>query len=255
MDEKLKELILKSGNNLHTEVADLLKRLGWDVEISNYYYDDTTDKPREIDIIASRNETINYSNPSSDFKVFLFVECKYLTEQVAFRIYENSKDNSRSAILSHGFSVDISEETNTDLAYSHHYVSIDKIGKLFDSKNNNEIFNAFTSTAKSLVFFKERRNIKGMFYPLVIYDGIPGIYEIEDNNFSKLDNLKPKETLVFNFDYSYRSIVSNQLKRQSFCIDFVHKNKLKEFIDKILEPEIKRVNMLGARLIAKGRNL
>lgn len=255
MDKKLKELILKSGNNLHTEVADLLKKLGWDVEISNYYYDDTADKPREIDIVASRVETVNYSNSSSDFKVFLFIECKYLTEEVAFRIYDNSKENGRSAILSHNFSVDILEETNTALAHNHHYVSIDKIGKLFDSKNNNEIFNAFTSTAKSLMFFKERRNVKGMFYPIVVYDGIPGIYEIKDNDFSDLDNLKSKETLVFHFNYSYRSAISNQLKHQSFCIDFVHKSKLEEFIHKILEPEIKQVNKFGGFLIMKGRNL
>lgn len=248
MDKQLKNLILKSGNNLHTEVAQLLKDIDpkWNVEISTYYHDDITDKPREIDIIASKNIRINFSNKNFDFKIFLFIECKYLISNVAFRMRENSVISSREAIINQGFSVDILEKTN--LANSHHYVSREKIGKLYDTEENKEIFNALTCTAKSLMFFKEHRNETGIFYPLVIYDGIPGIYEIEDNELSELDSLTPKESSIFHINYSYRSTVNDRLENQSFCIDFIRKNKLKEFIEMIEKNEVSQIIGLNSFL-------
>lgn len=54
MEAELKTRIKESGNNLHLDVADFLKRKGWLVDISPYYCDEFTDRPREVDIIATR---------------------------------------------------------------------------------------------------------------------------------------------------------------------------------------------------------
>lgn len=243
MDEKLKEIILKSGNNLHTEVAQQLEYLGWDVEISAYYNDDITDKPREIDIVASRDVGINPDKlGTSKFRVFLLIECKYFKEQVAFRVYENQKQDGLDAIITHGFNQNILDERNTNLSTSHHYISTAKVGKLYDSKDNNEIFQALTGTAKSILFFKEKRSVLGIFYPVVIYDGISGLYEVNDDDLSKLDSLKPTENLLFHLNYSYRNSTTNKFQTQSFFVDVIRKNRLEDFHNLIAREigEIKR---------------
>src|SRR5271170_5519484 len=89
--EKVESIINKSGHNLNFEIAKLLREKGWKVEVSQYYVDDLTDKPREIDIVASQpmffgstlDDRFDDSIPNH-CEVFLYIECKYLTEPVVF---------------------------------------------------------------------------------------------------------------------------------------------------------------------------
>jgi hypothetical protein len=62
MDQRLKDAIEHSGNSLHLEVVELLENEGWDPELAVYYCDDITDKPREIDIIATKEIPFLESN-------------------------------------------------------------------------------------------------------------------------------------------------------------------------------------------------
>lgn len=256
MDTKLQELIKKSGNNLHAEVAQLLENLGWEVDISSYYHDDTADKPREIDIVASKQ--IVTSSPGigeGRFRLFLFIECKYFKEGVAFRMYDNNPKDSASAIIFHNMSEDILDERNTNLKKMHHYVRVPSIAKLYDSKESNEIFNSITGAVKSLLFFKEQRNEKGLYYPLVVYDGIDGLYPIRNNDLAKLESVEPLENLVFGLNYSYRSAANNRLNTRYFCVDFVNKNKLGEFLEMIEKQEVGETNGFAQFLLLKGRRL
>ena len=79
------KLVKKSGNTLHTKVINVLREASWEVIVSPYYNDDTTDKPREIDIIAQKDYP-EYSSfvTSNDslFRLRLFVECKYVSDDV-----------------------------------------------------------------------------------------------------------------------------------------------------------------------------
>ena len=52
--DKIKEIIDNSGNDLHQEIVDFLRSVGWEVKSSPYYNDPATNKPREIDIIAKK---------------------------------------------------------------------------------------------------------------------------------------------------------------------------------------------------------
>ncbi|MEK7112970.1 MAG: hypothetical protein AAB875_06690 [Patescibacteria group bacterium] len=256
MDAKLQELIKKSGNNLHAEVAQLLENLGWEVDISSYYHDDTTDKPREVDIVASKQ--IIVSSPGigeGGFRVFLFIECKYFKEGVAFRMYNNNPRDSSSAIIFHGMSEDILNESNTNLKKTHHYIRVPLIAKLYDGKENNEIFNSITGAVKSLVFFRERRNEKGLYYPMVVYSGVGGLYPIENNNLTNLESVEPLKNLVFGLNYSYRSAVNSRLNTQYFCVDFVNKGELGDFLEMIEKQEIGELNGFARFLLLKGRRL
>lgn len=101
MKEDLKKIIEKSGNNLHINTVNLLKEMGWNVDLSSYYYDDTANKPREIDIIAQINEPVFDFPPNNlinEFKLFLFIECKYFKNELAFRMRLNQEKEAQKAM-------------------------------------------------------------------------------------------------------------------------------------------------------------
>jgi galactitol-specific phosphotransferase system IIB component len=90
---ELDKIIKPSGNNLNMKVAKKLRELGWEVTISPYYVDDTSEKPREVDIIATK--LIQYH--TLNFSVSLFIECKHLMHPVIFwekpNIFQNNVKN------------------------------------------------------------------------------------------------------------------------------------------------------------------
>jgi len=248
MRKDFKKIIEESGNNLHIDTVDLLERMQWDVDLSSYYYDETANKPREIDIIAQRNvEVIN--DPEKEvidqFKLFLFIECKYLKNEVAFWARRNNEEESKEAIIIEGLDKEYLLE-GENLFREHHYLKERFIGKLYDSfpKEQGAVFNAVTQPIKSLTFFKERfykmeveRGLtKALYYPIVVYSGIEGIYDIRRKE-ADLDKLELKKELIFALNYSYRSVVDNKLKTNCFYIDFIHQDSLGSFIEDVIQKE------------------
>lgn len=216
-------------------VINRLEHLEWDVEISAYYYDDTTNKPRECDIIAQKEIQVKPIGPVVDkFKVFLFIECKHFKGEVAFRMHQSHPEakamkDIKSAIIIY----DINKEKALK-NINHHYLWQKNIAKLYDSVDEEKnIFNAITQSVKSLTFFKERQPEKGLYYPVVVYSGIDGIYPIDSTDLSLLQTLTPEKYLILGLNYSYRSVVSGFLETQYFLIDFVHESEFINYLQTI----------------------
>ena len=238
MKKELKEIIKKSGNNLHITTVDLLEKIQWSVSLSSYYYDDTANKPREIDITAKNNIPIMNDATKEkidSFDLFLFIECKYFKNEVAFRSRLNNKQEAKEAMIIEaiekvdGWDKKIILERD-GLFRDHHYSKERFIGRLYDTKNQNSMFNAITQPIKSLTFFKERSHKKGIYYPLVIYSGIGGIFPIRKQE-ADLTKLSLEKRSIFGLDYSYRSSVDEKLKTNKFFIDFIHQDELEKFIE------------------------
>ncbi len=234
MDIKLENIIKNSGNNLHLEIAQYLEQSGWRVDLSSYYYDDTTNKPREIDIVARKHieiTDIRGSQVVDAFEVCLFIECKYFKNEIAFRLHQNSNGENTKGIIVEGFNKD-ELMYQTGLENSHHYLNVEKVAKLYDAQSDeqNDIFNAITQPIKSLVFFKDREPKKGFYYPVVVYSGINGIYPVEQADLANLQGLQQLKNIIFGVNYSYRSTASGALENQYFCVDFVHKGDFQRFL-------------------------
>lgn len=235
MQQELKELIEKtSGNNLHLKVAELLKKAGWEVDLSSYYYDDTANKPREIDIVAYKKIEIiekheTYNRILETFRAFLFVECKNFTDQVAFRMCP-SEGNEKAIVVE---KMDKLNLLLNGLGVDHHYMRSKSVGKLSDTvqRNQGALFDTLTQPVKSLVFFKQHSPIKGLYYPVVIYSGINGIYPIIGKQ--DLDKLQPRKELIAELNYSYRSVIDGKLRSNCFFIDFVHVSNISDFLEKV----------------------
>lgn len=263
MNPKLKEAIKNSGNNLHLKVAEFLESLDWDTDISAYYCDDITEKPREIDIIASKDiPFVDDGNKIPEkayrFSIYLLVECKNFKNEIAFRMRKNNLQDSKSAIMTSitdAEKEELLEKTNLDK--NHHYLIKNKVAKLYDTfgAKNSDVFDAIIQPIKSLIFFenrmpeiKEYRPNKALFYPIVVYEGIPGFYLIEKsiNTDKELDKLKEADNnLIFGLNYSYSETLFNVsgkrfIPKRPFCVDFIHFDKFGEFL-KIIDSEINEI--------------
>src|SRR3954463_3413355 len=84
--EEAKSIVLESGNSFHCRVVRFLQDNGWHTQISPYYMDNSTNKPREIDLIAEKFWM--YKDPfrraSGTVNVKLFIECKYIPQVNVF---------------------------------------------------------------------------------------------------------------------------------------------------------------------------
>ncbi len=234
MEKKLKEAIKNSGNNLHLEVAGFLGGSGWDVDLSSYYCDDITDKPREIDIVAKKKIDIDGENDS--FFVYLFLECKYLKNEGAFRMNLNSDQSAVSAIILNGLNKDeILRES--EWKKSHHYLKAEYIAKLFDFSDNETqraVFDGVTQPIKALLSFRRKMPPKYVCYPVVVYRGIDGFYLINkaQNTDAELDVLQKKNYLIFGVKYSFKTLSSpiSLFSEADFYVDFIHQDILKDYL-------------------------
>ena len=87
------------------KVAQFLEGKGWNVDISSYYLDDITNKPREIDIVARKRISMSeriFTPHEGDFDVFLFIECKHFSDEIAFWMHKNDYEESEKAIITEG---------------------------------------------------------------------------------------------------------------------------------------------------------
>ncbi len=245
MKEKLIEKIKKSGNNLHLNVVSFLEKKGWEVDLSPYYCDERTDKPREIDIIANKPIRIFDESDKYLLHICLFIECKHFKSESAFRVIPNDRDFAKDSIIIEGIDTPRSLK-ETRLKDKHHYCTANVIAKLYDSEDKNDdkkIFEAVTQPLKSFVFFQNRLPPKAICYPMVVYSGIPGFYLIEGNNIDQkyLKKLKTTKEFLFGVKYSYKKPVSAPVPlydSRCFIVDFVHQDGLGAFLDNIENVEI-----------------
>lgn len=263
MEQELKNAIRESGNNLHLEVAKFLKDLGWSVDISPYYCDDFTDKPREVDIIATRKIQILIGAQPEDtknwFNVVLFIECKNFTKNINFRVFDNDEGMSKEILCRCACNLQIGNILkNSTLLNNHHYLTESNTAKLYEfekesksrNEQNDDIFKAMTQSVKSFLFFKEKKSgdVRGSInYPLIIYDKIDGIHAMykNDTEDSYLDSLKKEKRAIFYLRYSYPKttfgVPGIQYPTEDFYIDFVHKDELSKFLEDIEKNEIEKI--------------
>jgi hypothetical protein len=238
MTDKLKNIIKNSGNNLHFKTMKILENLGWDVDISCYYLDDTTSKPREIDIIAKKkiylSQRPSFPKPE-DFYVFLFIECKHFSDDIAFWMHKSDHKNE----LPFGMGIG-----NQLIPQNHHYF-VDNVGKLYSTEGKeSDVFDAITQPIKALVSFTNGpSNTNGLYYPICIYEGIPDFYLIKnDSDLSSLDNLEKTDNLLIELNYSWKKdkiSMTTQMQRY-FAVDLTNFKNIEKLI-KIIDNETEQV--------------
>lgn len=235
----IQDLINKSGSNLHIKTEKILNANNWKAEIKKVYLDSATDKEREGDIVAFKElEVKNYGMTGYKFKIFLIIECKYIdkSKNLLFRMNKNDPEKSFKALILNNFHLSSGEERELRFAFKpHHYLTRPSVGQFIISEEEKNIHKAIQQSTNLLLFQKEQDNLMGIYYPVVVYDGIDGIQELnkEENSADKVikvsNSLFPEDHVLKNDDSSKPTY------QQYFLVDFIHINELENFLNIVVD--------------------
>lgn len=245
MDKGLQQKILESGHNLHLRVASDLEGEGWDVELASYYVDDLSDKPREIDIVAEipfYGGSILNGSQEEILRTRLFIECKHFKTPIALRTLPIDISETHEAIVTHN----LSKKPSDIWGDWHHYAKPPRVAKLWTTmeERNDPFFDGLASTAKSLLYYLGTRASRGIFYPVLVYDGIDGMYEIQGSDLSNLESAPLVKRALVSFNYAYNEVFTNKPRRRRLLIDVVHHDELPMLIKEVIKEGERAVTKL-----------
>lgn len=244
--EKAKDLIEKSGNNFHYEVANTLRENGWEVTVSQFYNDAFSQKPREIDLIAEKAfSSDHYSSSNTTVIVRLFIECKYINSTTIFWLDNKNIERAKGVVNKTRAFHD--PDKNVLVGQKHHYLSNSKVGKLFSSESNRDrendpIYKAITQCLNALIYFRgqrtklyekqHKRYIEELDYPVIICSSFNDFFSQESSAKNDPQNIPSDFPLQLEIDYAYPDQKSPT--EELFYIDVIPLEKLGSF-EKMLQ--------------------
>jgi len=242
-EEKIKQVIAKSGNDLHVEAERMLKKAGWHVTSSMYYIDSSTEKARETDIIATKDWDINdnFGKKVLTLRARLFIECKKISEPVVIwtkdKTIDAAEDLARDNNILRGEEyINYSDNIPPQI---HHYLTPNKVIYQWDTikeEQNDFLFKGVDSCLKSLLFFKHRfRNTHYVIdYPIIIIDPLSVLKERDS---SKIGASPVDCNQQIELYYSYLPISGGD-KTSYFLVDVVELAKLNDFQQMLRDNDI-----------------
>ncbi len=248
------ELIEESGHNFHYKVVVFLRNQGWNVDISPYYNDNFTDKPREIDIIAEKEYEIRGSWGDKwigSINVRLFIECKYIANETVFIFDNKNLTRVTERILR---DTPLKDPGQCSITTKHRYFKEEKVAKLFvsnskRSSDNEVVYKALTQSLNAMVAYKKHpsiiprnKNLKynllaNLDYPVIVCDSLAKLHAY-DFLTKKIDQLTQKFQLEVN--YAYLDSDKNT-KTDYFLIDVADFNNLGILIKEIEDADVNAV--------------
>ena len=223
-------------------VLNYLKQKEWTVLVSPCYSDNFPGKPREIDLIAEKAITVN--NPFSPLlgvvRVKLFIECKYIPQQVVFWFHDKDINKATELVL---------KETQLSKGdvfnQKHHYLSEhnERVAKLFASNDdkrleNDPIYKALNQSLNAMVYYRDRSSIlpplpKGrnilasVEYPVIICNSFKNFYKVDIESTEKPKKITDNFQLEINYAYMN---VTKKPKDEYFLIDVLDYKKIDSFL-------------------------
>lgn len=226
--DKIFEAIKNSGNDFHLEVAESLAKNGWDVEISPYYNDFITNKPREIDIIASRTHTVSGfgGSGSSMLEIHLFIDCKFLKNPNVLWFQKKDIKEANKLAMESPILRDVSTFDNG----AHHYTHGGEVCKLTTKLGKDDvIYQGMDQCLKALIFFSENIAVANLAinYPIIVVNSLKNLYK-RDKALSKgYGPISNNFQLEVNYSYINKERAN---KTKYFLLDVVAIDKLDEFL-------------------------
>lgn len=249
IDPKIKTLIEDSGIILHNKTTNILRKNDWSALVSPYYQDTITDLVRETDLIAEKQVNSAERAEQSSFQVNLqlFIECKYIKQEIVFwfdkinkdRAVENLEKEIGLSILHNKYAADITVDNFGQLQN-------DDVAKLFSSNTNREdvMYKAMNQCLHAQIYYRtkgkspliipfnkhSRSASRVVQRPVIVCDNFEKLFKVafEDNGEYKTETLSNHFILETNYRDDY------------FLVDIVDINYLEQFLLG-LETEAKKI--------------
>jgi hypothetical protein len=247
----------------HYKVYNYFKDKGWKVQLSPYYIDNYTQKPREVDIIAEKFYKIeppilisaNLKEGLSDqqkyigtFNVRLYIECK-LKKLEEYILFFEKPINKKFEVLLKGRNIFYyeAEIPNVEIHYFREDVS-----KLFSTQSNRHdyLFDAINQSLHSMIYFntlfKKEGHIISLFSPeelshlnILAIASFP-IIILEDIKAKDINDKLIENNFAAEVNYAYYDEINRNFKNKIFYVDVVSFAKIDKFLEN-LDDSVKEI--------------
>ena len=246
-------ILESSGILTHLKVADCLKRHGWSLTISSYYYDDVANLVKEIDIVAEKQFNSYEEAPglsSRQLNIQLFIECKYINQEVSIWFDQMNRKRALST-LEEEIGMVIAEHHSGDILPEElHYLCAGKVVKLYSTNSNKEdlIYKAISQCLRALVYYKQWADApisrkfndhvevqtKIIRYPVVVCGNFENIKEVEvDSETDKYSVKDLSEAFLLETNYVHLNKEKTAAQDNYFLVDFINVTHLNSFLETI----------------------
>ena len=241
--EEINAIIKESGNSFHCKVCNYLKEKGWHTLVSPYYMDSSSNKPREIDLVAEKSWHYNASygnNRHGTINLKLFIECKYIPQKNVFWFSKKDILSAKEWVTSN-----TPLPKNNMFTDQHHYLATNpKVAKLFASKNksgieNEVIYKALNQSLNAMVYLRGKESIipklpdrkynilHTVEIPVILCNSFDNFYFVDMEN-TKIPH-KINDNFQLEINYAYLDYQKNH-RSEFFLIDVVDYNQLDGFL-------------------------
>ncbi len=217
VQEEIDAIVSESGNSFHCRVTNYLRSKGWHTLVSPYYMDGSTNKPRELDLIAEKHWIYEnrFQKKYGAVVIRLFIECKYISQPNVFWFSDMDIAAATDWLVS-------KTPLRSDNMFTerHHYLASERrVAKLFASKNkpnpeNEVMFRALNQSLNAMVYLRGRQSIipdvlmgripilACIEMPVVVCNSFADFYRVEMENPGKPVRIDNNFKLEVNYAYS-----------------------------------------------------
>lgn len=243
-EEKAQKIINTSGNGFHYKVVDFFRSIGWSVLVSPYYTDNYSEKPREIDLFAEKDFSLDdcFGHNVGYIKIKLFIECKYLSKENVFWFDKKDYDRAVTKVIS---STPLGDPKQWSMTKNHHYLKDSEVAKVFasDKSDDNDVFYKATTQClhamignfrqPNVIAISPRATCRTVLnYPIIICNDFTKMFKSKDS--------KPKQihdNFQIEMNYAYTDY-SGKNQREYFIIDIVSFDKINDVISEIINNDV-----------------
>jgi hypothetical protein len=252
VNDVAKRIAAESGNAFHCRVANAFRDRGWATMLSPYYIDGSTDKVREIDLLAEKAFPVpgEFSRVPKSVRVRLHIECKYITQHVVY--WFDSRDDRRA--LEWIFTNTPFRRNNTFVKDHHHLRGVTSVAKLFAtegkrSEDNDPIFRALNQCLNGFIQNRggdwllpanEHEEVHLLEYPVIVCSDFATFFRTDIRAAQDPEPIADNFLLELNYAFVDRAGVS---RRDYFLVDLIAFPSLDGFLAAI-ESEVQAAKML-----------
>ncbi len=256
--QKINKIITENGNSLHYRIVKFLRSKKWKVEVSPYYNDSFSEKPREIDIIAENTFPVYMMGGfKGTINVRLFIECKYITQDTVFWFDEKDNTSAINLILA---TTPLEDPRNWTQTRNHRYMAEEKVAKLFASEQNKSqspegevIYKAVTQSLNALISYRNQPSILSdnhngirtdmsvgamINYPIIVCDSFDKLCSYDVT--SEQEPKSIEDNFQMEIRYAYRDNQQHN-RNEYFLIDIASEDTLEKLLSDIEEKDIKAI--------------
>lgn len=234
-------LVESSGIITHHKSLDILRQDGWSALVSPYYHDSISDTVRETDLIAEKQ--VNLSDQlwqsSRSINIQLFIECKYIKQEVLFWFDKIDKKKAVESLEQEaGISILYGKNSGDILPEKLSQLQNDLVAKLFSTNTNREdvIYKAMNQCLHSQIHY--RLNKRPVFHdfnhhkdskskiiqrPVIVCDNFNKLLKIDFDGSGGYSTTEIKDKFVLEANY----------RDDYFLIDIVDTNHFSSFLSTV----------------------